>query len=136
MNEVAKVVMNELIRANATTEPLAVPTPRPNRHPASSASATEPVAFSTRSATSGATTATAEIDTSKPAGDHREGGHGCCDEQGRLLVEHVAQVRPGHESVSGGSEQREKGEGDPDDSVAGQNCQVTAGPPARPTLWS
>ena len=66
MNDVARVVMNELILANATIEPLARPTARPNAHPARSAIRTEPVAFSTRSATSGDTTATAAMDTSNP----------------------------------------------------------------------
>ena len=66
MNDVASVVMKELILANDTTDPFTAPTSKPNAHPASSARITEPVAFSIRRATSGAATATAEIDTSKP----------------------------------------------------------------------
>ena len=64
--DVARVVMNELILAYATTEPFNSPTARPKPHPASTPRGIDPVAFSTRSATSGAATATAEMDMSKP----------------------------------------------------------------------
>ena len=66
MNDVASVVMNELTRSVVINRPLAVPKPAPTRQPTTRPSRATSVAFSTRSANSGATTATAATDRSKP----------------------------------------------------------------------